>query len=80
MPQAPPDRRDVVLIVGAGPAGCACAASLLEASRDPQLRVVVLERGPLLPEATLHRQGFPSMLCGRGAPRARGAASAGRSS
>ena len=53
---------NTVLIVGSGPSGCACAAALLDASKDPTLRVLVVERGPeLAADATAH-WGFPSSL------------------
>ena len=53
---------NTVLVVGSGPSGCACAAALLDASRDATLRVVVVERGPDLPRDATARWGFPSSL------------------
>ena len=53
---------NTVLIVGSGPSGCACAAALLDASKDPTLRVLVVERGPELAADATARWGFPSSL------------------
>ena len=57
-----PAMANTVLIVGSGPSGCACAAALLDASKDPTLRVLVVERGPELAADATARWGFPSSL------------------
>ena len=53
------------VIVGSGPAGSACAFSLLRVAREEgdEVRVIVVERGPWLDSEThTHRCAWPSAL------------------
>ena len=50
------------VVVGSGPAGCACAASLLRCDGDPATTVIVLERGPRLGRDATSSGAFPRAL------------------
>ncbi|KAH8091576.1 calcium-dependent cysteine-type endopeptidase [Aureococcus anophagefferens] len=50
------------VVVGSGPAGCACAASLLRCDGDPATTVIVLERGPRLGATPRPAAPFPGPL------------------